>query len=79
MATNAQRISLAQSKLGSDIASMAKAELFGLKPCRVSWSNILARQSIIDVYNCSGFQYLSNDQSACLLGKMTEDLTTNCC
>jgi len=79
MATDAQRISLAKARLSADIASMAKSELFGLTPCSVSWSSIFVRQSIIDVYNCSGFVYLSNDQKECLLGKLTENLTANCC
>lgn len=79
MATDAQRISLAKSRLSADIASIAKSELFGLKPCSVSWSSIFVRQSIIDTYNCSAFQYVSNDQKECMLGKLTENLTANCC
>lgn len=77
--TNAGRIEYAKNKQGSDIASYAKSELFGLSPCGVSLSALLIKQAIIDVYECSGLQYLNTEQQDCLIGKVTADLTSNCC
>lgn len=77
--TDAGRIEYAKNKLGGDIANLARTTLIGIKPCGVSWSAALVKQTIIDVYECSGFQYLNTEQKECLLGKLTEDLTTNCC
>ena len=77
--TDAGRIQYAQRKLGSDIANLARTDVFGIKPCGISWSAALVKQTIIDVYECSGLQYLNTEQKDCLLGKLTEDLTANCC
>ena len=50
--TDAGRIEYAKNKLGSDIANLARTTLIGIKPCGVSWSAALVKQTIIDVYEC---------------------------
>ena len=77
--TDSGRIEYTKNKQGADIANYAKSTLFGLKPCGVSLSAMLVKQAIIDVYECTEFQYLNTEQKDCLMGKLTEDLTTNCC
>ena len=77
--SDASRIEYAKNRLGSDIASYAKSDLIGINPCGVSLSSLLVKKSIIDVYECSGFQYLNTEQKDCLLGRLTADLTSNCC
>lgn len=73
------RIQYAKNKQGTDVAIFAKNELFGLKPCGVSWQALLAKQMIIDAYDNTELQYLNTEQKDCLLGKLTADLTTNNC
>lgn len=77
--SDAGKVEYAKNKLGTDAATYAKNTLFGLSPCGITLGSLLAKEIIIQTYECSGFQYLNTEQKDCLLGKLTADLTSNCC
>ncbi len=70
---------MAKNRIGTDAATYSKNKLFGLKPCGVNLGSLLAKHLIIDAYECTGFEYLNTEQKDCVVGKLTADLTSNCC
>ena len=69
----------AKAKLSQQTSALAGAEVFGLNSCGAEWGELFAKYSILYMLECSGGIYLNNSQRDCLIGKLREDLTVNCC
>ncbi len=63
----------AKDQLLIDLALLADVELFGLKKCKVTWTNVLMRYHIIDELDCPTNQFTQAEKD-CLLSKLVEIL-----
>lgn len=68
-----------KNKSSEQVAKLAGNEVFGFKSCDVSWGEQIAKHLIIDMIECTGATNLNQSEVDCLIGKVTEDLTVNCC
>lgn len=68
-----------KADLSRKVASLAGAEVFGLSPCGAEWGELFAKYSVLYMFECTEGIYLNNSEIDCLLGKLREDLTVNCC
>lgn len=57
--------------LGKNIADISKREVFGLK-CEDNWEHIFMKSLIIDGLSCLPYGVYSEDEEACLIGKLTD-------
>jgi hypothetical protein len=72
------RVDLSKRQWASHVADLSGTEAYGLKNCRHTWGELLAKYLIFDVFDCTRFETLNQVQADCLIGKMSEDLTANC-
>lgn len=72
-------IELSKAQISKDIAKLASSEVYGLPDCGVKYGGILSKYLIADVLECTGGESLSQTQVDCLTGKLSENLTVNCC
>lgn len=63
----------AKTALVNDLALLADAELFGLKECKATWTNVLMRYYMIDELDCATNQFTQAEKD-CLLSKLVETL-----
>lgn len=76
---NDSTVFYSRNQLSKKVAKLAGNELFGFKTCDVTWGELFAKHLIIDMIECTGAEHLNQAQADCLVGKLSEDLTVNCC
>ena len=69
----------AKSKFATDVASMNQSDQFGLKNCKTSWGDLLKKLIIFEAFECKKSVNLNQLEVDCLKGKISKNLTTNCC
>ena len=72
-------IELSKANISKDISKLAGAEVFGLPSCNGTWNESLAKTLIYDMFECSGGEPLTQGKVDCLIGKLSENLSVNCC
>ena len=72
-------IELSKANISKDISKLAGAETFGLPSCDGTWNESLAKTLIYEMFECSGGESLSQGKVDCLMGKLSENLSVNCC
>lgn len=69
----------AKTTLSKEVAKLALGEVYGLNICDSTWGGAYAKQLIIDALECDTVEVLNQKEVDCLQGKLSEDLTSNCC
>jgi len=72
-------IELSKANISKDISKLAGAESFGLPSCDGTWNESLAKTLIYEMLECSGGESLTQGKVDCLIGKLSENLSVNCC
>ena len=68
-----------KTTLSKDVAKLAMGDVYGLKVCDRTWGAAYAKQLIIDALECDTIEVLNQKEVDCLQGRLSEDLTSNCC
>lgn len=63
----------------TSVAGLAETDLYGLKNCKETWGNAMRKLLIFGLFDCDGINTLNNTEVDCLKGKLSENLTINCC
>jgi hypothetical protein len=72
-------IEMSKADISKDIAKLAGAEVYGLPSCDGTWNESLAKTLIYRMLECSGGESLTQGEVDCLMGKLSENLSVNCC
>ena len=62
----------------TSVADLAQSEVFGYKNKKETWGNAMKKFLIFELFEC-GISELNNIEVDCLEGKLSENLTSNCC
>jgi len=73
------RIRYAKNDFSKGVAKIAKAEVYGFKNCGRQWGELIAKNLIFDMFDCTGGVTLNQSEADCLQSKLSEDLAVNCC
>lgn len=73
------QIEYAKKDLAIGVSEIAQAETFGLKNCKRKWGALWCQSLILEVLECTSGCELNQTEVDCLQGKMSENLTPNCC
>ena len=68
---NTNLIKKQKASLSTDIAKVSKQDMYGFD-CQEAWDNIFMRTLIIDVVNCMPYDFFTQDEERCLIGKLTD-------
>jgi len=71
-------IQMAKTSLHKEVAKLSKKEVFGAVS-NGDWNNVLGKYLIIDMFECTGASTLDQCEVDCLVGKLKNGLTNNCC
>lgn len=74
-----QLIDISRYNLSKQVAKTAAADVYGLRNCDKTWGEVIAKQLIFDVFDCTAFETLNQSEADCLVGKLAEDLVVNNC
>lgn len=72
-------IELSKANVSKDISKLAAAEVYGLPSCNGTWNESLAKSLIWKMLECSQGESLTQGEVDCLVGKLSENLSVNCC
>lgn len=72
-------IDISGLKSGSDVAALARQEVYGMKTCRATWGTAFAKYAIRQMFECTGAEDLNQLEVDCLIGKLSENLALSCC
>jgi hypothetical protein len=72
-------IELSKANISKDISKLAAAQVYGLPSCNGTWNESLAKTLIYRMLECSAGESLTQGQVDCLTGKLSENLSVNCC
>ena len=77
--TQSEIIAFSKGVLAKKVAKVAQAETYGINPCNEDFNLNLMCWLIIDMFECNNAESLNQEEKDCLLGKLENDLSQDCC
>lgn len=76
---NQTQIRYSEYDMSASVASIALKDVYGFKKCNERWGALIAKSLILYVNDCTGFAKQNQLEVNCVIGKLSENLTANCC
>jgi len=75
------QVQLAYSKydFSRGVGDIALKETYGFKKCNERWGVLIAKSLILHVIDCTSFFEHNQVEVNCIVGKLSENLISNCC